>query len=177
MSEPDHDKDQDPAARSIRWIESGILTILFLALVALGLAQIGFRSFAGMPLPWADGAMRAVVLWLAMLGGVVATGRLRHIRIDVLERRLPTLAVIWLRRAVFAATALICLALTWTSLDIVALEYEFKAVAFLNVPEWMVQVIVPLGFGMMAARFMALAVLPPFGLVPSLPDRDRGSSE
>lgn len=160
MSGSDDDKDQDPAARSIQWIESGTLTLLFFCLVGLGLAEIGFRSFAGMSLPWADGAMRAIVLWLVMLGGVVATGRLRHIRIDLLERRLPVLAVIWLRRVIFAATALICLALTWTSLDIVALEYEFQAVAFLSVPEWMVQAIVPIGFGMMAARFLGWAVVP-----------------
>lgn len=161
MPRTDSNPDSDKAARVIRNIEAGLLTVLFLSLVILGLAQIGFRNIAGMSLPWADGAMRAVVLWLTMLGGVVATGRLRHIRIDLVERWLSPAAVVWLRRLVFAATAVICLALTWTSLDIVALEYEFKAVAFLGVLNWQVQIIVPIGFGLMAARFLAWAVLPP----------------
>lgn len=175
MAGTERDNGSDSAGRTIRWIESGTLTVLFLALVVLGLAQIGFRNIAGMALPWADGAMRAIVLWLAMLGGVVATGRLRHIRIDLVERWLPPVGVVWLRRLVFAATALVCLALTWTSLDIVALEYKFQAVAFLDVPNWIVQLIVPIGFGMMAARFLAWAVFPPSGEV--LPVSDRIESE
>ncbi|NBB93270.1 MAG: TRAP transporter small permease subunit [Gammaproteobacteria bacterium] len=150
-------------ARAIRDLEHFVLTVLFLSLVGLGLAQIGMRNFGGSALPWADGAMRAIVLWLAMVGAVVATGRLRHIRIDLIERLLPGPWLVWLRRPVFAATALVCLALTWTSLDIVALEYEFRAVAFLNVPTWAVQSIVPIGFGIMAARFLAWALHPPKG--------------
>lgn len=161
MPKSDHGNGSDSAVRVIRNIEAGLLTVLFLALVVLGLAQIGFRNLAGISLPWADGAMRAIVLWLAMIGGVVATGRLRHIRIDLVERWLPPVGVIWLRRVIFAATALVCLVLTWTSLDIVVLEYEFQAVAFLDVPNWLVQAIVPIGFGLMAARFLAWAVLPP----------------
>lgn len=161
MPKTDSDRSTDSADGAIRCIENGLLTALFLALVALGLAQIGFRNLAGMSLPWADGAMRAIVLWLAMIGSVVATGRLRHIRIDLAERWLPAAAVTWLRRLVFGATSAICLVLTWTSLDIVALEYEFQAVAFLDVPNWVVQAIVPMGFGLMAARFLAWAAFPP----------------
>lgn len=172
MPRIDRDTESDTAGRAIRGIEGGVLTALFLALVVLGLAQIGFRNLAGTALPWADGAMRAIVLWLTMVGGVVATGRLRHIRIDLVERWLPAKGVVWLRRLVFAATALVCLALTWTSLDIVALEYEFQAVAFLDVPNWVVQVIVPIGFGLMAARFLAWAVAPPS--VTVLPLHGRG---
>lgn len=171
MARSEEGSGSDSAARAIRYVEGGVLTVLFLTLVVLGLAQIGFRNLAGMALPWADGAMRAIVLWLAMVGGVVATGRLRHIRIDLVERWLRPAAVIWLRRLVFFATALVCLALTWTSLDIVALEYEFQAVAFLDVPNWMVQAIVPIGFGMMAARFLAWAVFPPSRAVLPVPDQ------
>lgn len=175
MPETEHGHGEDPAARVIRHLEAGLLSILFLALVALGLAQIGFRNLAGISLPWADGAMRAIVLWLAMIGGVVATGRLKHIRIDLVEHWLPAAGVLWLRRLVFAATALVCLALTSTSLDIVALEYEFQAVAFLGIPNWMVQTIVPVGFGLMAARFLAWAASPPRKSV--LPMAGRGEGE
>ena len=175
MPKTKQDGERDTAARVLRGLEAGLLTTLLLGLVVLGLAQIGFRNLAGMALPWADGAMRAIVLWLAMVGGVVATGRLRHIRIDLVERWLPPRAVIWLRRGVFGATALICLALTWTSLDLVALEYEFQAIAFLNVPSWVVQSIVPIGFGLMAARFLAWAYAPPS--VTVLPLHGRGERE
>lgn len=151
---------QPRCARIIRNLEAGVLTVLFLALLLLGLTQTGLRNLAGTSLPWADAAMHALVLWLAMAGGVVATGRLRHVRVDLVERWLPETGLYWLRRLVFLATGGICLALTWTSLGIVAMEYEFRAVAFLSVPTWVVQLAVPAGFGTMAARFLAWAVRP-----------------
>lgn len=159
----EEDVDRTPLGQAIQHLESGVLTALFLALVVLGLAQIGMRNIADMALPWADGAMRAMVLWLAMVGGMVASGRLRHIRIDLVERWLPPKPLAVLRRLVFVLTALVCLALTWTSLQIVALEYEFQATAFLGLPNWVVQSIVPIGFGIMAARFLAHAAMPAAG--------------
>lgn len=152
--------EDSPLQLTIRHLEAGVLTALFLALVVLGLAQIGMRNLADTAIPWADAAMRAIVLWLAMVGGMVASGRLRHIRIDLVERWLPPRPLAVLRRLVFAATAGVCLALTWTSLQIVALEFEFRATAFLGLPNWIVQSIVPVGFGIMAARFLAHAVMP-----------------
>lgn len=153
----------DVFGRIIFGVEAGALTILFLALVVLGLTQIGMRNFAGIALPWADGAMRALVLWLTMVGGVVGAGRLRHIRIDLIESVLSTTALVWLRRLVFLGTAAICLTMTWFSLDIVVLEYEFDQSAFLNVPVWVVQMIIPVGFAIMGARFAAWGVIPPAG--------------
>lgn len=149
--------------RIIFRIEAGALTVLFLALVALGLTQIGMRNLAGTALPWADGAMRALVLWLTMVGAVVGAGRLKHIRIDLVETVLPVTALVWLRRVVFLATSAICLTMTWYSLNIVALEHEFQQMAFLDVPVWMVQVIIPVGFGIMSARFAAWGLIPPRG--------------
>jgi TRAP-type C4-dicarboxylate transport system permease small subunit len=163
------DVRSDSTARALRWIEQGSLTALFLALVIVGLAQIGFRNFAGIALPWADALMRSLVLWLTMVGAVVATGRLRHIRIDLVERWLSPRSVAWLRRVMFGATAVVCLIMTWTSMDMVELEYQFQAVAFLNVPNWIVMTIVPVGFAMMTARFTAWTLFPPSGAVPPVP--------
>lgn len=151
-------------------LEAGILTSLFLALVALGLTQIGMRNLGGASLPWADGAMRAIVIWLTMVGAVVGAGRLRHIRIDLVENWLAPATRVWLRRFAFLGTSVICLALTWNSLKMVALEYEFSQSAFLDVPVWGVQLIIPIGFGIMAARFAAWGLLPPRGVISSSDD-------
>lgn len=165
----------DVLGRVIFMIEAGALTALFLALVILGLTQIGLRNFSDIALPWADGAMRALVLWLTMVGGVVGAGRLRHIRIDLIESAISTRARVWLRRFVFLGTAAICLAMTWYSLHIVVLEYEFDQTAFLDVPVWVVQLIIPLGFGIMGARFAAWGLIPPSGLLQpgATPDPDQ----
>lgn len=159
----------------IRHLESGVLTILFLGLLGVGLIQLGARWLSDNELPWAAPMMQALVLWLMMVGGVVASGRLRHIRIGLVEQLVPGVALLWLQRLTCLTTALICLALTWTSLRTVALEYEFQVMAFLAVPTWLVQVIVPIGFGIMAARFLAWSVRPP-GVSPNTIESQSGLS-
>ncbi len=142
-------------------LESLLLTVLLLILIALGLAQIIMRNAFGMALPWADGAMRGLVLWLAMVAGVVAAGRFRHIRIDLLSNLLPAGLARGLHVMVTLATAVICLVMSWLSLRIVGLEFEFQTTAFLGVKTWMVQIIVPIGFSLMAIRFVFAALMRP----------------
>lgn len=146
--------------RRIERGEEVILGLLLLALIGIGLAQIVARNGFGVALPWADGAMRGIVLWLAMLAGALAAGRLKHIRIDIGQRWLSATARQWLHSLTLLATALVCLAMSWFSLRMVVLEYEFQTIAFANVPTWVVQFIVPFGFALMAARFAAHALSP-----------------
>ncbi len=141
-------------------LEAFLLTVLLLGLMGLGLTQIVMRNLAATALPWADGMMRSMVLWLAMIAGVMAAARMRHIRIDVIERWLPESMVGRLQRLTQLITAVVCLAMTWFGLQMVSLEYEFQAVAFFIVPVWAVQLIVPIGFGLMAARFTVAAISP-----------------
>lgn len=164
--------------RGLGRLESGLLTLLLLALIGLGLAQILLRNFAGISLPWADGAMRAVVLWLAMIAGAIAAGKLKHIRIDVVERWLAPAVRVWSQRVIMLATAGVCLIMSWLSLSMVALEYEFRTVAFLDVPSWVVVLIVPIGFGLMAARFAGHAFAPTSHIItPPGPDPDAESQQ
>lgn len=142
------------ANRQLEGLESIVLTVLLLSLVGLGLAQILMRNAFGMALPWADGAMRAIVLWLAMVAGIVAAGRFKHIRIDLLSHLLPPGLARPVHGLLMFLTALICMVMSWLSLRMLSLEFEFQTTAFLGVKTWMVQAIVPLGFAMMAVRFL-----------------------
>ena len=141
-------------SRGLRRVEVGLLAVLFLGLILVGLSQIGLRNFAGVSLAWADGAMRSAVLWIAMIAASLAAGDLKHIRIDVLERLLSPRLAQPVRRVLWFVTALICLAMVAASMRIVVLEYQFQSNAFLDVPTWAVQLIVPIGFALMGWRFM-----------------------
>ncbi len=163
----DHTQPASGIERVVDGVESSVLVALLLTLIGLGLAQIILRNLFGTALPWADGAMRAIVLWLAMLSAAMAAGHLKHIRIDVLERLLPPSVQRWVARLMLLSTGAICLSMAWLSLRMVALEFEFRTQAFLNVPNWVVVLIVPIGFALMAARFLAHALLPP---TPTRPD-------
>lgn len=146
----------------VRYLEVGLLSAIFIAIVIIGLTQIGLRNFADSSLVWADDAMRAGVLWLTMLAGVLAAGQARHIRIDVLLHRLPEKAQPWVQRAMYLLTALICITLAAASVNLIQLEMQMNDIAFLNVPRWSVLIIIPIGFALMGWRFMrhALALYP-----------------
>lgn len=140
-------------------LEELLLTLLLFGLMGLGLTQIILRN-TGVALPWADGAMRAMVLWLAMVAGVMAAGKLRHIRINLIEHWLPEKPLAWVNRFSYAMAGGVSLMMCWYGLEMVALEHEFGAFAFLRVPTWAVQFIIPIGFALMAARFFAVAFSP-----------------
>jgi len=157
--------DSRPASKKagvVQHLEVGLLSTIFIGIVVIGLTQIGLRNFADSSLVWADDAMRAGVLWITMLAGVLAAGQARHIKIDVLLHRLPEKIQPWVQRAMYLATALICVTLAAASVDLIQLEITFGDIAFLNVPRWAVLMIIPIGFALMGWRFMrhALALYP-----------------
>ncbi len=145
--------------RLFRTIEVSLLCGLFLGLIILGLTQIGLRNLADSSLPWSDAAMRAGVLWIAMIASCVAASESKHIKIDLLSRLVAPFWARWIGRIMLVSTSIICLLLVWASLDIVRIELEFQELAFLGIPRWFVLSIIPTGFAIMAFRFMLNAFL------------------
>ena len=166
MSEPEADVAKGaastPGRGPIAKLEVGLLSAIFIAIVIIGLTQIGLRNLADSSLVWADAAMRAGVLWITMLAGVLAAGQARHIKIDVLLHRLPEKLQPWVQRGMYLATALICVTLAAASVSLIQLEMSMNDLAFLNVPRWAVLMIIPVGFVLMGWRFMrhALSLYP-----------------
>lgn len=139
----------------------GLLAAMFGLMVVLGLIQIGLRNFAGESPVWIDPALRALVLWTTMIASVMAAGELRHIRIDVLERVLPQPARMIVQRLVLAFTALVSFYLGWLAWKWVHFEMPFGGTAFLEIPVWVIQFIVPVAFVLMGSRFISVAVFWP----------------
>ena len=51
-----------------RFAETALLSVILAAMILLATYQITLRNFFAAGLPWADEALRIMVLWLAMLG-------------------------------------------------------------------------------------------------------------
>lgn len=147
--------------RILRQLEIALLAAMFIAMVLLGLAQIGLRNFAGISPVWIDPALRALVLWTAMVASILAAGELRHIRIDVIERMLPQPFRMILQRLVLVLTSMIAFYLGWLAWEWVRFEMPLGGTAFLSVPVWVVQFIVPVAFVLMGSRFLSVAVFWP----------------
>lgn len=141
------------AERAGRLVENALLCLLLGGLIVLASAQIVLRNVFSMGLPWADGAIRLTVLWLAVLGAVAASREGRHIAIDLLGRFLPKpLALAALVVAnVFAA--LVSGALAYYAWIFVRDSREFGDTLLNGLPAWWFQAILPVGFAILCYRF------------------------
>jgi len=67
-------------------VEDAALILALASMLVMALAQIVLRNFFDTGLLWAEPFLRILVLWVAMLGGMVATREGRHIAIDAAAR-------------------------------------------------------------------------------------------
>ena len=115
---------------------------------------------------WAQRLALVQLLWVGMLGGSMATKEGRHIAVDAVKRVIPER---------FARTFEIISALTTTALaiflTILGIQYananwvdyfqaEGRAFVFesLPIPYFVASIPIPIGFGLMAARFFGVAL-------------------
>jgi TRAP-type C4-dicarboxylate transport system permease small subunit len=142
-----------------RWIE--VLnkleqaTLVFLVLIMVGLAflQIFLRIFFSFGIMWGDVALRHLVLWVGLLGATVATRESKHIHIDILPRLLTGKGRLLLGILLDLVSAFVCLLLAFAGFKFVSDEFMMKTTSFLQIPGWIVTVIFPLAFSVIAIQF------------------------
>lgn len=150
--------------RLCRWLyflEDAILVVLVISMVVLSFSQLALRNAGVSGMVWSDSALRINVLWLAMFGALRASRLQQHISIDLLSRYLPERARAATHFVVSILSAAICAIAAWYSLAFVMLEKEDGALAFLNVPVWLCEAIIPAALGLIAVRFLGHALNPP----------------
>jgi C4-dicarboxylate transporter, DctQ subunit len=147
--------------RGLHRAEDVLLAALLGALLLLGVAQIALRVFFDTGIEWAEPVSRGGVLWLALLGALGATRERKHIAMDALPLLLPETARPWLWGLSQLAAAVICGLLAWYGGGMVALEREAPSVFVAGIPSWWPMLAFPLGFALMALRFVAAAFAGP----------------
>ncbi len=144
----------------VRRIEEALLVLLLTSMIGLAAAQVVLRNFFDSGLYWGDSAVRVVVLWVAMLGAMIASRLDEHIRIDIVGRFLPIEAKRHVSRMVSLFTCSVLLIFTWYSFEFVRYEYQDQTPAFGDVPAWMCEAIMPFGALVMAVRYALLTIRP-----------------
>ncbi|MGV0035134.1 MAG: TRAP transporter small permease [Candidatus Azotimanducaceae bacterium WSBS_2022_MAG_OTU7] len=135
-------------------LEDGALVLALVGMLVMALTQILLRNLFDSGFLWAESFLRILVLWVAILGAMVATRARNHISIDLLSRLLPVgyfvpLQIIFLLLPPF----FVRLPHTTRSMFI-SYEYQDGTIAFAEVPVWLCQSkVMPIGFGVMALRF------------------------
>lgn len=141
-------------------LEDGILTLLLTSMVVLAFLQIALRNLFDFSFTWGDPLLRVAVLWLALVGAIAATRDDNHIRIDLLLRFLPDGLGTPLKRITDLISALVCGIITWQSLLLIQTELADATISFSGIPTWILQLILPIGFGVITLRFLINALLP-----------------
>lgn len=67
----------------------GCLVVLGLAMTVVVLLQVFFRFVVYLPFPWSEECARYLMIWMGLLGAVVAQRKGRHIGVRVFVERLP----------------------------------------------------------------------------------------
>lgn len=158
--------------RLLHFMENSLLVLLLTGMIGIAVTQIVLRNGFDSGLLWADSLLRVLVLWIGMVGALVASRDQRHISIDIAGKYLPAAAARWV--TVFNAlfTAAIAGALAWYSLEFVLIEYESPSPAFANVPTWVCESVMPVTFSLIALRYLIVACLAPW----KAPGQDAGAA-
>ncbi len=138
-------------------IEDGILVGLLLLMIGLAVTQIFLRNLFDSGIVWSDILVRILVLWVGLLGAMVASREGNHINIDLLDRYLPERAKPVVSTVVQLFTALICTVAAYFSLLFVQVEYADGGTLFAQVPAWVCESIIPFAFAVIAVRYFMLS--------------------
>ena len=136
-----------------RLIENLALVVILSGMILLASGQILLRNVFSGGFAWADEALRLMVLWVAMLGAVVASREDRHISIDVLARVLPDVIKRWAIALVNAFTAAVSYTLAWFSWEFVAESRMYEDQLLNDLPAWLFQSILPVAFFLIGYRY------------------------
>lgn len=138
--------------------EDAVLVLILTTMILLAAGQIILRNFMDIGFIWADEMLRMLVLWLAVAGAVAASRNDKHINIDVLNRFLPDRFALLVKVLVHLFTAVVCGFVAWHSLAFVQMSREFEDVLLGNIPAWILQAVLPVGFGLIAWRYSLFTI-------------------
>ncbi|MFH0882308.1 MAG: TRAP transporter small permease [bacterium] len=127
-----------------------LVVTLLLGMVLLSFTQVMLRNIIGGGITWADVVLRHLVLAVGMFGAVLATRQGRQISIDVISRFTGPKARIVLGWIVGLFTILISMLMARAALVFVSSEKAFGSELSSGLPAWPFEVVIPLGFTLIA---------------------------
>jgi TRAP-type C4-dicarboxylate transport system permease small subunit len=155
-------KDMSFAKRvqiTLHRLEDAILVGLLLLMIGMAVTQIFLRNLFEAGLVWSDVMVRILVLWVGLIGAMVASRQDNHISIDILDRYMPERAKVYANFVIKLFTAWICTIVAYYSLLFVKMEFADGGMAFAKVPTWLCEAIIPFAFTVIALRYFLLSFM------------------
>lgn len=145
----------DIADRTLDFVEKTAIVVLFIVSVTVLVLDIALRSTVGMSLSWAPELTRYAIVWLVFIGASVGARVGAHISIDLFSELLSERHALRLLQGAALISVLGCGLLSFHGAGLVAQMAKFNQTSpSLGWPMWAVYTAVPIGFGLMALRFL-----------------------
>ena len=139
---------------SLASLESGFIVFFLMALVFAGVLQIILRRLTNFAIPDLEITMRWVVVWLTFIGASLATRDRKHISVDAIGRLFTGNYKKILNLLVDFFSLFIVYLLLSTSWEFVMEEMEYGGTLMNEIPAWAVELVFPIGFGIIALRLI-----------------------
>jgi C4-dicarboxylate transporter DctQ subunit len=140
-----------------KWIEKAETTVLVAVLgfmVIFAFFQVVLRNVFDEGILWGDIVLRHLVLWVGFIGASMATRESKHINIDLFSRFLSARGKLVSFMITNLFSVYICIILFKAGWTFVQDEKMMGTTIFGDVPAWYFQIIIPIGFLLMAFRFL-----------------------
>lgn len=142
----------------VRLLERWLLVLAIALATLLPLVEAIGRPLGGFHIPGSAIYVQQVTMWLAFVGGVVATRHGKHLTISTAElfgegSRMRAFA----RILANSVAASVVAALVWASIQLVRADREMGDVLPNGIPQWVSECIMPIALGLMAIRFISMA--------------------
>lgn len=141
------------------YIENYSIVFLLSLLIIVSFLQIVLRLFTKWSFEWFSSLQKYTVLWIGMIAAGIATHEQKHIKIDIIGRyakgRLKSAILAFL--SLFAC--IVCIVLSVVSMQYILLieKPSSDPAPFLDIPRWVLLLILPAGFALIGIRFLLRA--------------------
>ena len=138
--------------------EDALLVLLLAAMIVLAGAQIVLRNLFESAIVWADPLLRVGVLWVGMIGAMVATRGDRQISIDAVSKFLPPRTKAGIRVVTDIFTAVVSAVVAWSAYRLMLEDRAAGGLTIGFVPVWICETVIPVAFAVIALRYLGYAV-------------------
>jgi C4-dicarboxylate transporter DctM subunit len=137
---------------ALRSLEGGVLVFAFLVSMVLPLLDALGRPFGGFAVPGSATYRAQLTLWLAFLGGLIATRERRHLTLSTAEALGHARARNVARLFSSAVAAAVCSVLAYSAWGVVLADREQGEVLAIGLPVWISECVMPVALVLIAIR-------------------------
>ncbi len=139
-------------------VEDALLVLILASMVGLAATQIVLRNLFDGAILWADPMLRVGVLWVGMIGAMVATRSDKQISVDAVSQFLPVRWKARVRIFTDLFTAVVSSVVAWSALRLVLDDKAAGGTALAFVQVWACEAILPVAFAVIAFRYLLFAI-------------------